>query len=396
MNVHKNARLTLRRRERIVRQVDSGQTPEAVAEAAGVCPRTVRKWVGRYRREGLAGLQDRSSRSGDRDTPLTSENRKVMSEPGYDVIGDIHGHADALRRLLNKLGYVQMNGVFRHTVRRAIFVGDFVDRGPEQREVIAIARAMCVNGAACAVLGNHEFNAIAWATPDDTGGFLRPHSEKNLKQHEEFLRQLDEGSPEYFEALQWFRVLPVWLDCMDFRVIHACWHHPSIAVLKSCLNNRNCFSEEGFCRAAQRGSDAYCAAEILIKGPEERLPSGIFFLDKDGHKREEVRIKWWEKAATTFRKAAIGMDDRLEELPNTELPIDYRYLECIPVLFGHYWMNGKPVLTASNAACLDFSVAKNGYLTAYRWSGEQQLLPVHLVNVFSTSSEWTRLPSRRD
>ena len=62
MNVHKNARLTPRGREWIVRQVESGQTPEAVAEAAGVCPRTVRKWVDRYRREGLAGLQDRSSR----------------------------------------------------------------------------------------------------------------------------------------------------------------------------------------------------------------------------------------------------------------------------------------------------------------------------------------------
>ena len=62
MNVHKNARLTPRGRERIVRQVESGQTLEAVAEAAGVCPRTVRKWLDRYRREGLVGLQDRSSR----------------------------------------------------------------------------------------------------------------------------------------------------------------------------------------------------------------------------------------------------------------------------------------------------------------------------------------------
>ncbi|MGO9685444.1 MAG: leucine zipper domain-containing protein [Beijerinckiaceae bacterium] len=62
MNVHKNARLTPRGRERIVRQVTSGQTAAAVAEVAGVCPRTVRKWVDRYRREGLAGLQDRSSR----------------------------------------------------------------------------------------------------------------------------------------------------------------------------------------------------------------------------------------------------------------------------------------------------------------------------------------------
>ncbi len=61
MNVHKNARLTPRR-ERIVREVESGQTPEAVAKAEGVCPPTVRKWVDRYRREGSAGSQDRSSR----------------------------------------------------------------------------------------------------------------------------------------------------------------------------------------------------------------------------------------------------------------------------------------------------------------------------------------------
>jgi len=62
MNVHKNARLTPFGRERIARQIESGQRPAAVGAAAGVCPRTARKWADRYRREGLAGLRDRSSR----------------------------------------------------------------------------------------------------------------------------------------------------------------------------------------------------------------------------------------------------------------------------------------------------------------------------------------------
>ena len=62
MNIHKNARLTPLGRERIVMQVLSGQTPEATARAAGVCPRTVRKWVARFKTEGMEGLQDRSSR----------------------------------------------------------------------------------------------------------------------------------------------------------------------------------------------------------------------------------------------------------------------------------------------------------------------------------------------
>lgn len=62
MNIHKNARLTPLGRERLVRMIESGQTPEAAARAAGVCPRTVRKWWARFKVEGVAGLQDRSSR----------------------------------------------------------------------------------------------------------------------------------------------------------------------------------------------------------------------------------------------------------------------------------------------------------------------------------------------
>jgi transposase InsO family protein len=62
MNIHKNARTTPLGREAIVCRVRSGQSPEAVARAAGVCPRTVRKWLARFQAGGLAGLADRSSR----------------------------------------------------------------------------------------------------------------------------------------------------------------------------------------------------------------------------------------------------------------------------------------------------------------------------------------------
>jgi transposase InsO family protein len=63
MNIHKNARLTPAGRAAMVRRVvEGGQTPKALSEAVGVCPRTVRKWVERFRAEGVAGLRDRSSR----------------------------------------------------------------------------------------------------------------------------------------------------------------------------------------------------------------------------------------------------------------------------------------------------------------------------------------------
>jgi len=87
MNMHKNARLTPLGRERIVRQVESGQTPEAVSETAGVCPRTVRKWVERYRREGLAGLQDRSSRP-----------HRLRRPTPQTVIAEIEGYAASAGR----------------------------------------------------------------------------------------------------------------------------------------------------------------------------------------------------------------------------------------------------------------------------------------------------------
>jgi hypothetical protein len=96
-----------------------------------------------------------------------------MINGNYDVIGDIHGHAKVLRRLLRVMDYREDDGVFRHRDRQVIFVGDFVDRGPQQREVLHIARSMCEAGTALAVMGNHEFNALGWAEPDGNGGFLR-------------------------------------------------------------------------------------------------------------------------------------------------------------------------------------------------------------------------------
>ena len=62
MDIHENARLTPHGRGRLAKMILGGQTPEAASEAAGVCPRTGRKWRDRFEQEGLAGLQDRSSR----------------------------------------------------------------------------------------------------------------------------------------------------------------------------------------------------------------------------------------------------------------------------------------------------------------------------------------------
>lgn len=304
-----------------------------------------------------------------------------MATNGYDIIGDVHGHADALRRLLCAMGYAERDGLFRHPERRVIFVGDFIDRGPEQIAVLQIAKRMCDAGLALAVMGNHEFNALGWVEPDENGGFLRPHTEKNAHQHKEFLRQIGEGSADHRQALAWFKSLPIWLELPGLRVIHACWSAAAQARLSACLDQDHRFTRQGFSVANRRGSSAYWAAEVLLKGPEIPLPAGRHFLDKGGHQRSEVRIRWWDPGAITYRSAALGMDGDEASLPDLPLKTDYHYKDDTPVFFGHYWLQGKPTLSGDYAACLDFSVAKGGFLTAYRWSGEKALSPNNVICV---------------
>lgn len=299
----------------------------------------------------------------------------------FDVIGDIHGHADALMRLLSQLGYAESDHVYRHPDRRVIFVGDFIDRGPDQTRVLTIARRMCEAGTALAVMGNHEFNALGWATPDGEGSHLRPHTQKNTSQHVEFLNQIGENSADHAAALAWFRTLPVWLEFPGLRAIHACWHDPSRAALADCLDGANRFTDEGLRRASRKGSPAYNAAEVLLKGPELDLPAGKSFHDKDGHERTEVRIRWWDSSATTFKTAALGMDERLDELPDGTITAEYRYEADRPVLFGHYWLTDLAKIGSGAAMCLDHSVAKSGRLLAYRWSGERALSLQNVVSV---------------
>ena len=108
----------------------------------------------------------------------------------YDIVGDIHGHADKLQRLLQRLGYEERDGIYRHASRQLIFVGDFIDRGPEIRRTLQIARAMVDAGTARAVMGNHEFNALLYHTKGPDGEWLRPHNEKNTSQHQATLDQI--------------------------------------------------------------------------------------------------------------------------------------------------------------------------------------------------------------
>ena len=301
-----------------------------------------------------------------------------MIVSSYDIIGDIHGHSRSLKALLGVLGYLEEGGVYRHPSRKAIFLGDFIDRGDFQREVIDIVRPMVDSGTALAAMGNHEFNAIAYYTPDhEAGGYLRPHSEKNTKQHQAFLDAYAGSPAEYKDVINWFRTLPLWLDLGDLKIIHACWDKHEVAEILKYQNGDHCLGEDLLRMSCCKGTWQYTAIETILKGKEITLKNGASFKDKDGNVRHNIRVRWWDRRVTTYKDAFMGPESARTHIPDDEIAgdhlVEYSH-EAPPVFLGHYWMEGEPAPLAPNIACLDYSIAKpGGRLVAYRWDGEQTL-----------------------
>ena len=305
----------------------------------------------------------------------------------YDIIGDIHGQADKLHALLGKMGYVQRQGAYRHPNRTAIFVGDFIDRGPKQVESVMTARRMVEAGSALAVMGNHEFNAMAWHTedPDRPGHYLRPRSgalgANNRAQHQAFLNEVEGDCSLHADLMDWFYTLPLWLDLPDLRVVHACWHAGYMETLRPWLTDDNCLTPAALVAASRSGHPVFQAAEGLTKGLEIPLPAPYSFHDKDGHVRHSVRIRWWDETATRYRDLAMLSDDHRCHVPDVEVPASQSvtYDGLKPVFFGHYWMTGQPARQGTHAACVDYSAGKAGPLVAYRFDGEHEIENSHFV-----------------
>lgn len=291
----------------------------------------------------------------------------------WDIIPDTHGHTAKLEGLLARLGYVERRGAYRNqnASRRALFLGDFIDRGSHNARVIDIARRMTGEGEALAIMGNHELNALQFATPHpDTGQPLRPHTPKNLLQHEAFLAEFPLGSPEAQDVLGWMMELPLFLDLDDFRAVHACWHDPSIMKLRAAACPRDRLTPELLVRSAKNGADEFRnAVETIVKGPETQLPEGYGFHDKGGHFRTMVRLAWWNSEATDWKSITASVPDPEDCLPTATPPAEVLGAaypsDAPPVFFGHYWLQGTPMAQSANALCLDYSVGLGGPLLAY-------------------------------
>jgi protein phosphatase len=155
-------------------------------------------------------------------TPLWTDRR---NEGGpFDIIGDVHGCADELELLLGTLGYAlrwtEEDGERSCCIeppagRRAIFVGDLVDRGPRTPDVLRIVHAMVTSGAALCVPGNHDVKFVRWLNGKKvqlTHGLDRS------------VTQMEAASPAFRERMKQFLdklVSHLWLDGGRLVVAHA-------------------------------------------------------------------------------------------------------------------------------------------------------------------------------
>lgn len=302
----------------------------------------------------------------------------------YDVIGDVHGQFEKLVSLLQTLGYRKRDGAFRHPDgRKAVFLGDLIDRGPLQEEVLTAVRSMIEAGTAVSIMGNHEWNAIGYGTLSDDGVTpRRPRTPKKTWQHKEFLAQVGLDTPRHKAWVEWFATLPPFLNLGDIRVCHAWWSQPLIDHLAENMVGGK-LSKDFLEASFDKKSLAHAAMEPVTKGQEVTLPDGYSFFDHEGNERHEVRIRWWDEGAKTYRDAAMVPTNQVARLPELPLPAGVKLgVEgSAPVFAGHYWVNGRPQVQHPRIAVLDYGAALHGPLVAYRWDGEPTLSSAKLVAV---------------
>jgi len=303
---------------------------------------------------------------------------------GYDIIGDIHGYASLLRQLLTTLGYKRTDGSWRHPSRKVIFVGDFVNRGPEIRETLVLVRNMVESGSALAILGNHEYSSILYHIKDDNGTFMSRHIAGNRNQIQKTLTVFKNLNEEWQDHLKWMRTLPFFLDLGEIRIAHAYWNDAEIEKLKAYLPEGRL--KKKFIREMhEKRPDMAVIVYKLLKGLEFKSPRDLIIKCSKGLSRKVFTLKWWANPENqTFRQLYFGSKFIL---PDYHFPVELAPAydpyppEAPIVFFGHYCLPDGASIEQPNVCCVDSCVDTTGKLSAYRWSGEKTLSTENLVVV---------------
>lgn len=301
----------------------------------------------------------------------------------YDIIGDVHGHASLLKKLLLKLGYVKTNGSFSHPERKAVFVGDFINRGPEIKKTIRLVRAMVENNNALAILGNHELNAIIYHLKDKQGFLFVKEPRKYFMSLFKTINEYSSNSEEWKAHLKWLRTLPLYLDLGDIRIVHACWSDEAIEVADSIREDGR-IRKKTFKKIYNKPeSEISKGVWLLTKGVSLQMPTDLRIVNNKGVSPRSIRLRWWERAENkTFRQMSFESKFELPSytIPAEILPVTYPYPEDAPIVFfGHFCRGKGPHIVRPNVCCIDSCVTGSKSLMAYRWNGEKELTEKNII-----------------
>jgi hypothetical protein len=143
------------------------------------------------------------------------------------------------------------------------------------------------NKHAIALMGNHEYNALAYAYQLPGDSFLRPHNEKNNKQHEATLKEFKGYHNEWASYLNWF-YCALFVDFAKLRAVHACWDKEHIEWLQQ--RRYRTMNRELLVQSHDKNGQAYAVINDILKGKEFTIPEEYAWKDKAAI---ENREPWW-------------------------------------------------------------------------------------------------------
>ncbi|PRZ01041.1 metallophosphoesterase [Marinilabilia salmonicolor] len=317
----------------------------------------------------------------------TIDGTKVSGEElpkpeGFDIIGDVHGYAEELTALLKQLDYKEINGVYIHDKRKAVFVGDFTCRGPETRRTISIIRKMVENQTGYAVIGNHELNVIGHFTKNDEGKTFKPATGSNKKIMDRIKQEYLYEKELLKDDLKWIRRLPFFLDFGTFKVTHAYWSDHNKSIINEKLQNKK-LTKKLLQKIFDHDSPFAEAVRQTTRGIEINLPHDLIIKDDRNIRRTNFRIRWWQDpTGKTFKEISYGNKFTLPTYtvpPEILFPFKVYTEKEVPVFVGHYCMPSDRMLPSPNVCCVDNCVANGGLLAAYRWKNGEQLKITNFV-----------------
>lgn len=292
----------------------------------------------------------------------------------YTIIPDLHADYERLERSLEHVG---SDAIF--------FLGDLIDAGSATEtcndlKVLKKVRSLMENHGAQCILGNHELNAILFHRKSKvTGEFFRSHDQSKTRQHQSFIEAFGVATHEALEWTSWMlNKMPLWIDLPGLRLVHAQWDHNAIKEVAK-RRPKGYLKFDDLEEVAQKKTAFAKAVEILTTGAEFPLPNKASFKDKNGTTRTRVRLAWWMPKGTTWKEAALSVDER-SQLPNTKVPdhvidsLSYKEIDS-PVLVGHYKIQGPLRILYDKATSIDFP----NTFCVYKWNGEKVLTNENLI-----------------